>query len=100
MFSIIARELKEAGSELDLPTIFHHFDYAEHGGAPLLGVNGLSIICHGGSPPRAIRNAVRAAIQSVQRDLVGHIKREMAGHPGEDHEKDEIVNDRSTAGTA
>lgn len=36
-------------------------DPSEYGGAPLLGVNGVAIIAHGSSNPRAIRNAVRAA---------------------------------------
>jgi glycerol-3-phosphate acyltransferase PlsX len=36
-------------------------DYAEYGGAPLLGIDGVCIICHGRSEERAIRNAVRAA---------------------------------------
>lgn len=36
-------------------------DYAEYGGAPLLGVNGISIICHGRSSAKAIKNAVRLA---------------------------------------
>ncbi len=36
-------------------------DYAEYGGAPLLGVNGLGIICHGGSSPKAIKNALALA---------------------------------------
>src|SRR5208337_3113812 len=36
-------------------------DPSEYGGAPLLGVNGVSIIAHGSSNPRAIRNAIRAA---------------------------------------
>ncbi len=53
-------------------------DYTESGGAPLLGVNGVSIICHGGSPPRAISSAIRVAIQSVEADVVGHIRREVA----------------------
>jgi glycerol-3-phosphate acyltransferase PlsX len=102
MYAMLARELQEAGAQhVDLDKIFQHFDYAEYGGAPLLGVNGISMICHGGSPPRAIRNAVRAAMQCIESDLVGHIKRELAVHPGEDHEKDdEVVNDHSTAGTA
>jgi glycerol-3-phosphate acyltransferase PlsX len=100
MYGLIARELKAAGAEIDLDRIFHKFDYTEYGGAPLLGVNGITIICHGGSPPRAIKHAVRAAIQSVERDLVGHITREMAVHPGEDHEKDDSVTDHTTAGTA
>ncbi len=33
-------------------------DYAEYGGAPLLGVNGVTIICHGGSSSRAIKNGI------------------------------------------
>ena len=36
-------------------------DYSEYGGAPLLGVNGICIICHGGSSAKAIRNAIRVA---------------------------------------
>jgi glycerol-3-phosphate acyltransferase PlsX len=38
------------------------FDFNEYGGAPLLGVNGICIICHGASADRAIRNAVRVAM--------------------------------------
>lgn len=45
-------------------------DYAEYGGAPLLGVQGVAIICHGGSPPRAIKNAIRVAVQSVESGMV------------------------------
>ncbi len=100
MYAMLARELKDAGVQIDLDKIFQHFDYTEYGGAPLLGVNGITIICHGGSPPRAIRNAVRAATQAIQRDMVGHVKRELARHPDEGHEKDEFVKDHSTAGTA
>lgn len=36
-------------------------DYAEFGGAPLLGVRGLTVICHGRSSPRAIKNGIRVA---------------------------------------
>jgi glycerol-3-phosphate acyltransferase PlsX len=36
-------------------------DYAEFGGAPLLGVNGISVICHGRSSAKAIKNAIRRA---------------------------------------
>ena len=53
-------------------------DYTEYGGAPLLGVNGISIICHGGSPPRAIKNAIRVAIQAGEKRMVGHIRSELA----------------------
>jgi glycerol-3-phosphate acyltransferase PlsX len=37
-------------------------DYAEYGGVPLLGVRGAAVICHGGSSARAIKNAVRVAL--------------------------------------
>lgn len=36
-------------------------DYAEYGGAPLLGIEGTGVICHGGSSPKAIKNAIRMA---------------------------------------
>ena len=42
-----------------------HLDYSEYGGAPLLGVNGVSIISHGKSSPRAIKNALKVAAQAV-----------------------------------
>jgi len=44
-------------------------DYAEHGGAPLLGVNGVSIIAHGASSGKAIKNAIRVAYESVRHEL-------------------------------
>ncbi len=44
-------------------------DYAEHGGAPLLGVDGVSIIAHGASSAKAIKNAIRVAYESVSHDL-------------------------------
>ena len=42
-----------------------HLDYSEHGGAPLLGVKGVSIIAHGKSGPRAVKNAIKVALQAV-----------------------------------
>jgi glycerol-3-phosphate acyltransferase PlsX len=42
-------------------------DYAEYGGAPLLGVNGIVIIGHGRSNAKAIKNAVRVAKAEVER---------------------------------
>ncbi|MES1204553.1 MAG: phosphate acyltransferase PlsX [Pseudomonadota bacterium] len=44
-------------------------DYAEYGGAPLLGVDGVSLICHGRSNARAIENAVRVAARFAQSGL-------------------------------
>lgn len=49
-------------------------DYAEYGGAPLLGVDGVSVICHGSSKARAIKNAIRVAKETVEQGLVPAIK--------------------------
>lgn len=44
-------------------------DYAEYGGAPLLGIQGAGMICHGGSNAKAIMNAVGMASQAVQHEV-------------------------------
>jgi glycerol-3-phosphate acyltransferase PlsX len=79
---MLKRELTEAGVQLDLDRIFRSLDYAGIGGAPLLGVNGVVIICHGGSPPLAIRNAIQVAAQSVQRQMVEHMAARLARPEG------------------
>jgi len=48
-------------------------DYAEYGGAPLLGVNGVCIIGHGSSTPKAIKNAIRVAGEEVVKNVNQHI---------------------------
>jgi glycerol-3-phosphate acyltransferase PlsX len=48
-------------------------DYAEYGGAPLLGVDGVAIVAHGSSGPVAIRNAIRVAHDSARLRLTGKI---------------------------
>ena len=52
-------------------------DYASHGGAPLLGVNGVAIIGHGRSSPRAVRNALRVAGELLDRGIIGEIRNEL-----------------------
>jgi len=54
-------------------------DYAEYGGAPLLGVNGVVIICHGKSSPRAIRNAIVMAQRFVSYGVNHHIEERFEG---------------------
>lgn len=48
-------------------------DYAEYGGAPLLGVNGICIIAHGRSSSKAIKNAIRVAGEFVEHQVNRHI---------------------------
>jgi phosphate acyltransferase len=52
-------------------------DYTEMGGAPLLGIDGGAIICHGASPAKAIKNAVRVASAWGKSGLNEHIKAAM-----------------------
>jgi glycerol-3-phosphate acyltransferase PlsX len=51
------------------------FDYAEYGGAPLLGINGNCIIGHGKSSSFAINNAIKVAKEMIQTDAKGHIQK-------------------------
>lgn len=57
---------------------FEFLDYSQYGGAPLLGVRGISIICHGASPSNAIKHAIRVATHSVEVHLDQHIGAEFA----------------------
>ena len=52
-------------------------DYAEFGGAPLLGVNGVSIICHGRSSAKAIKNGIRRAKDLAERRLHDLIRQDI-----------------------
>ena len=66
---------KSAGIDpASLARALSQLDYSEHGGAPLLGVRGVSIISHGKSSPRAIKNAVKVGVRAVEskmNDLMG-----------------------------
>ncbi|MBD3225423.1 MAG: phosphate acyltransferase PlsX [Caldithrix sp.] len=59
--------VKPAFSELK-----RSYDYEEYGGVPLLGVNGISIICHGSSKEKAIRNAIKVA-KTMEKKNVNHL---------------------------
>ena len=68
--------LRKLGAALIMPglrNIKKRLDSNEQGGAPLLGVQGVSIICHGSSKAKAITNALETAAACVQRDFVGKI---------------------------
>jgi phosphate acyltransferase len=55
-------------------------DYSEYGGAPLVGLNGLCIVGHGRSSPKAVRNAVAMAARDVSERLLDNLARELAAH--------------------
>jgi len=50
----------------DVRSALKGFDSSDYGGAPLLGCRGVSIICHGNSAPRAIKNAIKVAVRAVE----------------------------------
>ena len=54
------------------------FDYSETGGAPLLGVKGVSIICHGSSNANAIKNAIRIAAEFARGQVNTQIEDELS----------------------
>jgi glycerol-3-phosphate acyltransferase PlsX len=74
---LILRMVKKKAPEVlergDIQGVFHTLDYSEYGGAPLLGVRGVSIICHGSSGGPAIRSAIRVAVQMVRSGLSKHV---------------------------
>jgi len=59
-----------------LRRIWQHLDYAQYGGAPLLGVQGVCIIGHGRSTPNAFKAAVRVAVEAASHHLVQHMQSE------------------------
>lgn len=68
--------LKKLGYILMRPTfraLKRRIDYAEYGGAPLIGINGISIISHGRSSDRAIKNAIRVAAEIARSEVNRHI---------------------------
>ena len=56
-----------------LKKILKTFDYQEHGGAPLLGLNGVSVIGHGASTPYAIKKMIFRAEEMIRNDINGKI---------------------------
>jgi glycerol-3-phosphate acyltransferase PlsX len=71
LFQTILAEISESAPQLAEPfkpvmrKIYSKHDWQEYGGAPLLGVGGYCLICHGRSEARAIMNAIRVAKQLV-----------------------------------
>ena len=70
MSGMLERKLDAAACGEALQEIHAALDYIEYGGAPLLGVNGVSVICHGAASARAIKNAIRVASTCVETGMV------------------------------
>ena len=84
--SLLRREIKKSPIALlgaflmksRLNHIKRYADYSEYGGAPLLGVNGVVMISHGRSSPKAIKNAIRATIREVEHNIIETMMKEVS----------------------
>ena len=80
------RPLAGLSAKLFMGTAFKalrkRLDYSEYGGAPLLGVNGNTVICHGRSDANAIKNAIREALTLAKHECWVRIEEEFAGESG------------------
>jgi glycerol-3-phosphate acyltransferase PlsX len=95
LFQTIVAELEEGEPALleqfkpVMKRIYHKHDWREYGGAPLLGVGGYSLICHGRSDSRAIKNAIRVGKQFVNSGINDTIIEEVAASiPGGEDDGD------------
>lgn len=70
--------LKAGVSREQLGSVVHALDYEKYGGAPLLGLKGVSIICHGKSSPEAIKNGIFAGIRAVESHMSQHIREQLS----------------------
>jgi glycerol-3-phosphate acyltransferase PlsX len=85
MFQTIIKELAQHAPDLleqfkpIMKGIFSRHDWQEYGGAPLLGVGGYCLICHGRSESRAIMNAIRVGKQlvssGINQAIIGRIEK-------------------------
>ncbi len=79
LMDLFGREIEARGVEgLDLRGVMKKVDYAEYGGAPLVGVNGVSIITHGAATPKAMASALEVAAQAVDSSMVSHMTAALA----------------------
>ena len=70
--------LQAGVSQEQIGSVVHALDYAKYGGAPLLGLKGVSIICHGKSSPEAIKNGIFAGLRAVESHMSQHIREQLS----------------------
>jgi phosphate acyltransferase len=78
----LSRRMGYMFSRSSLAEVHRRLDYAEYGGAPLIGLDGVAIIAHGGSNHLAIKNAIRAACDAINHDMNRHIADDLEAADG------------------
>lgn len=76
-----ALDAEKGKAQQALQGLVGRYDYHEHGGAPLLGIDGICIICHGSSGDRAIKNALAVAAKYARAKLNQLIVQELEASP-------------------
>lgn len=85
LFKAIMQEIASQSAEMVatfrpvMDALYAKHDYNEYGGAPLLGIDGICIICHGNSDARAIKNSILRARQQVRLGINAQIVEELQG---------------------
>lgn len=74
------RKLGAALVKPGLKNIAKRFDYSNYGGAPLLGVKGISLVCHGSSKAKAVESAVKTAVSFVEQDFIHTLAEDVAAY--------------------
>ena len=80
---IMSKARYKIGAQMIQPAleeIRNQFDYEEHGGTPLLGLNGISIVCHGASTSKAIMNSILLAQKSVEKNIIEDMSKDIDQH--------------------
>tara|TARA_B100000003_G_C10929582_1_gene370571 strand:- start:1189 stop:2196 length:1008 start_codon:yes stop_codon:yes gene_type:complete len=90
LFSFFTNEIEEKiqqklfyriGAKLMQPvfkSLKNRYDYEEHGGVPLLGVNGISIVCHGSSGSKSIMNSIFLAQKCIENNLISDTQKSLS----------------------
>ena len=75
-----SRKLGAALVKPGLKAIADRFDYSTVGGVPLLGVGGVSVVCHGSSKAEAVKNAIFGAVSFVAQDFIKVLAQDIAAY--------------------
>ncbi|MDO4542475.1 MAG: phosphate acyltransferase PlsX [Bacillota bacterium] len=106
LFSLIKKEItatpvRKLGAALVKPGLSNLkklFDYSAYGGAPLLGVKGVSMVCHGSSKALAIENAITGAVSCVEHGFIEALAQDVAAYKGSTNKTKEVAANESDPG--